>query len=189
MYLLDGLSINCEKIICRSDINETHMLLWSHFIRLLRSCESNNKTKPSIGFLADILDLVFHCFVSLMWGLYDMTTLTLTRKRKPAMNLGNQRSTYTVLSDCRLSANANFSCSIFYLYLNEKHIGWTQLHLFPPPPKPLFFFLNHTQQNHTSFSQHSEPFCFFFPPSVAVLRSVVSFLASWKRDTGLKVIT
>lgn len=79
------------------------------------------------------------------------------------MNSDNQRSTYTVLSDCRLSANANFPSSIFYLYLNEKHIGWTQLHLFPPPPKPFFFFLNHTQQNRTSFSQHSEHFCFFFP--------------------------
>lgn len=101
------------------------------------------------------------------------------------MNLCNWHSTYAVLSDRSRFANANFPPSIFYLFLNEKHIDWTQLHLFPPPS--FFFFLTHTQQNHTLFSQRWEDLTFL--SFVAVLSSVVSFLAPWKRDTGLKVIT
>lgn len=45
---------------------------------------------------------------------------------------------------CCPQCSANPPWSVIYLSLNEKHIGWTQLHLFPPLPIHMFKKKLHT---------------------------------------------
>lgn len=77
------------------------------------------------------------------------------------MNLDNWHSTYAVLSDCRCLPMQ--ISPLVYFTFSQMKTHW--LNSAPPLPTLIFFsffFLNHAQQTHTSFSQHSECFCFVF---------------------------